>query len=316
MNWYCLLLTFLCSLSTQPRLHLVGERRKTRHGDLRFLEHAPEVFGLSPHLWKMIHLTTSIRLSHEAASFINDFRGLDEGYFVGSHCGLQPLLLSVSPSLEPLVDHLVALIHEYPSCIVLARALLAEAPRPSPSKANHKRPCCSRSAVYGTTFRRPPVDHRSYARQGRGNDVPKVGGQRARSCHHLRHWKSEGGRYRRDVARVYARFQGARRDPADAEQTICQQDESRRVRNCQERRRARPPGPGRRTPRDRGIGSAASPTTTHHSAGLREDAGKQGRVSCRIRVAPKRHHDDPGCFISEDYLASGPGTDVRVRSRR
>lgn len=123
-----LLFWFICALiSTMthaaggraPRIVALGDERQAIHsfrgGDARFLSLSPYILGeISPYPWTEQPLSTSFRLSHEIARFVNGvFLGGDP-YLAGSHNGPMPMYVHVNSfEAHVIARTLVPLIRRY-----------------------------------------------------------------------------------------------------------------------------------------------------------------------------------------------------------
>ncbi|KAJ7700861.1 P-loop containing nucleoside triphosphate hydrolase protein [Mycena rosella] len=128
---YWLTYTFISSLTQNtgraPRIVVLGDAKQAiyafRGADSRYLDLAPTTFSaLSPHAWKNLPLSTSFRLSHANANFVNDVY-LGESYIVGSHEGPQPVYIHSDLADVPgILDIIVPLIRQYgpANCAILA----------------------------------------------------------------------------------------------------------------------------------------------------------------------------------------------------
>lgn len=123
-----LLFWFICAfISTMtraaggraPRIVALGDERQAIHsfrgGDARFLSLSPYIMGeISPYSWTEQPLSTSFRLSHETARFVNGVFLGGEPYLAGSHNGPMPIYMHVNSFQErTIARELAPLIRRY-----------------------------------------------------------------------------------------------------------------------------------------------------------------------------------------------------------
>ncbi|KAJ7458110.1 hypothetical protein FB451DRAFT_1372313 [Mycena latifolia] len=118
---YTLLLTVLrVNKPTHPvRIFVAGVPNHSLHGDSRFLAHASTLL-LSPRPWETCALQRSMRLSYSTARFINKLSPAGQSDIIGSHEGLEPLVLNCEDIGRLIYHQLIPLVEEYGSCVVLA----------------------------------------------------------------------------------------------------------------------------------------------------------------------------------------------------